>query len=66
VTARFRNPPVRVGPNNDHGSAVRVVEPDERHVAALIVAQALRAHPEEPLTIDEVEALGLGQRSFGR
>ncbi len=51
---------VCVGPNNDRSTAVRVSGPDERHLAALIVAQALRDDPEETLTRDEVAALGLG------
>jgi hypothetical protein len=48
-----------VGPNNDRRGAMRILEPDERHVAALIVAQALRVNAEETVTFDEVEALGL-------
>lgn len=55
-----------VGPNSDRSTAVPVVEHDERHLAALIVAQALRVDPAETLTFDEIEALGLGQRSCGR
>ncbi|WP_147259132.1 hypothetical protein [Pseudonocardia hierapolitana] len=51
---------VRVGPNNDSPTAMRVLDPDERRLAALIVAQALRVEPEETLTSGEVEALGLG------
>lgn len=50
---------VCVGPNDDRRMAMRISEPDERHLAALIVAQALRVDPEETLTFDEVEALGL-------
>ncbi len=50
---------VCVGPNDDCRIAMRIVEPDERHLAALIIAQALRVNPEETLTFDEVEALGL-------
>ena len=49
-----------VGPNDATSTAVRVSEPDERHLAALIVAQALRAEPAETLSYDEVKALGLG------
>jgi hypothetical protein len=48
-----------VGPNHAHGRAVRLRDPDERHLAALIVAQALRADPDEALTADEVDVLGL-------
>jgi hypothetical protein len=51
---------VCVGPNNDRLTALRVLEPDERRLAALIVAQALRVEPEEALTFGEIEALGLG------
>jgi hypothetical protein len=50
---------VCVGPNADGRTAMRVMEPDERHLAALIVAQALRVEPDETLTFGEVEALGL-------
>ncbi|GAA5134838.1 hypothetical protein [Pseudonocardia adelaidensis] len=50
---------VCVGPNDDGGTAVRLVAPDERHLAALVVAQALRVEPEETVTPDEVAALGL-------
>jgi hypothetical protein len=50
---------VCVGPNNDRRMAMRILGPDERHLAALIVAQALRVDPEETLTFDEVETLGL-------
>ena len=57
---RVRADHVCVGPNNDGRPAVRVLEPDERRLAALIVAQALRVEPEEPMTFGEVEALGLG------
>jgi hypothetical protein len=60
VRARGRGDHVCVGPNNDGRPAVRVLEPDERRLAALIVAQALRVEPEEPMTFGEVEALGLG------
>ena len=50
---------VCVGPNSDSQTAIRVLEPDERHLAAIIVAQALRHKPEEMLTFAEIEALGL-------
>ena len=56
---RDRGDHVCVGPNNDGRTAMRVLEPDERHLAALIVAQALRVEPDETLTFGEVEALGL-------
>jgi hypothetical protein len=57
---RTRCDHVCVGPNNDRSTTVRVSGPDERHLAALIVAQALRDDPDETLTRDEVAALGLG------
>jgi hypothetical protein len=60
VGAHGRCDHVCIGPNNDRSTAVRVSGPDERHLAALIVAQALRDDPEETLTRDEVAALGLG------
>jgi hypothetical protein len=62
-----------VGPNDgdgdgdgggDGGAALCVPEPDERHLAALIVAQSLRADPAQALTVDEIDALGLGRRSL--
>jgi hypothetical protein len=50
---------VRVGPDADHARAVQVRRPDERRLAAYIVAQALRDRPDDVLTFAEVDALGL-------
>lgn len=41
-------------------TSVRLVRiADERHLAALVVLQAFRENPDEPLTYDEVAACGL-------
>jgi hypothetical protein len=52
---------VSVGPNDARRTAMHVPEPDERHLAALILAQALRVEPDEMVTVDEIRALGLTQ-----
>jgi hypothetical protein len=49
-----------VGPNDTRRAALPVPKPDERRVAAFVLAQALRVEPGEPVTADEVRALGLG------
>jgi hypothetical protein len=48
-----------VGPAGSASTNV-VRGPDERHLAALVVLQALRAAPHELLTHDEASASGLG------
>ncbi|ODU04374.1 MAG: hypothetical protein ABS81_10770 [Pseudonocardia sp. SCN 72-86] len=47
-----------VGPTNSPRTRL-LRNPDERHLAALIVLQALRDDPEELLTHDEAAACGL-------
>lgn len=49
-----------VGPA-DRTRGVRVARPpDERYLASLILAQALRADPRQLMPFEEIKALGLG------
>lgn len=47
-----------VGPTGSTSTRL-VRDPDERHLAALVLLQALRDDPQEPFTHDEASASGL-------